>query len=153
MVIWPHLATRGTSLGMCWETNYCDASALEHYSDAIMSAMASQITGVYIVCSTSCCWGGDDWKRQSSVSRAFVMGKYRWPVDSTQKGPVTRKVFPFHGDIMKWTSTKNGDHGIYQNKHSFNLRHNWITVTKMVTFAFQCSCLYARNIFIRTALV
>ena len=37
-----------------------------HHSDVIMSAMASQITGVSIVCLTVC-WGADQRKRQSSA--------------------------------------------------------------------------------------
>ena len=44
-----------------------------HYSDAIMSAMASQITGVPILYS-SVCSGADQRKRQSSSSLAFVRG-------------------------------------------------------------------------------
>ena len=42
-----------------------------HYSDVIMSAMASQITGVSIVCSAVCS-GADQRKYQSSASLAFV---------------------------------------------------------------------------------
>ena len=34
-------------------------------------------------------------KAQSSVPLAFVSGNHRWRVDSTLKGPVTRKIFPF----------------------------------------------------------
>ena len=51
-----------------------------------MSAMASQITGVLIVCSIVCS-GADQRKHQSPTSLAFVKGIYRWPVDSTHKGP------------------------------------------------------------------
>ena len=65
----------------------------EHYSDVIMSAMASQITSVSIVYS-SVCSGADHRKHQSSASRVFVRGIHRWPVNSPHKGPVTRKVFP-----------------------------------------------------------
>ena len=43
-----------------------------HYSDVIMSVMASQIAGVSIVYTTTC--SGTDHKNQSSVSRAFVRG-------------------------------------------------------------------------------
>ena len=49
----------------------------QHYSDVIMRVMASQITGVRIICS-------------SSASLAFMMGIHRWPVDSPHKGTVTR---------------------------------------------------------------
>ena len=61
-----------------------------HYSDAIMIAMASQITGVSIICSVVRS-DADQRKHQSSVSLAFVSGIHQWPVDSPHKGPVTRK--------------------------------------------------------------
>ena len=54
-----------------------------HYSDVIMGAMASQITGVSIVCSTVYA-GVDQRKHQSSVSLAFVRGIHRWPVNSCE---------------------------------------------------------------------
>ena len=37
---------------------------------------------------------------QIKASLAFVRGIRRWPVNSQHKGPVTRKMFPFHGVIM-----------------------------------------------------
>ena len=45
----------------------------DHYSDVIMSAVASQIAGVSIVCS-AVCLGADQWKYQCSVPLAFVRG-------------------------------------------------------------------------------
>ena len=48
-----------------------------HYTDVMMSAMASQITGVSIVCSTVGS-GADQRKYQSSVSLVFVRGIHRW---------------------------------------------------------------------------
>ena len=60
-----------------------------HYSDVIMSAMASQITGVLIVC-LNVCSITDQRKHQSSMSLAFVRGIHRWLVNSPHKGPVTR---------------------------------------------------------------
>ena len=71
----------------------------KHYSDVIMSAIASQITSVSIVYSTVC-WGADQRKHQSSASLAFVRGIHRWPGNSPHKWPVTRKMFPFDDDIM-----------------------------------------------------
>ena len=44
-----------------------------HYSDVIMSAIASQITGVSIVCPTVCS-GADQRRYQSSVSLTFATG-------------------------------------------------------------------------------
>ena len=64
-----------------------------YYSDVIMSAMASQITGASIVPSTVCS-SADQRKHQNSVSLAFVRGIHRWPVVSPNKRPVTLKMFP-----------------------------------------------------------
>ena len=63
-----------------------------HYSDVIMYVIASQITGVSIVCSTVCS-GTYQRNHQSSASLAFVRGIHRWPVDSPHKGPVTWTCF------------------------------------------------------------
>ena len=57
-----------------------------------MSAMAFQVTGVSIVCSTVCS-GTDHRKHQGSVSLAFV-GR------TPHKGPITRKMFPLNDAIM-----------------------------------------------------
>ena len=70
-----------------------------HYSDLIMSTIASKTIGVLIVYSTVCS-GADQRKHQSSASLALVRGLHRWPVKSPPKGPVTRKIFPFDEIIM-----------------------------------------------------
>ena len=70
-----------------------------HYNHVIMSAMASQIIGVPILCSTVGS-GADQRKHQGSASPAFVRGIHRWPMNSPHKRPVTRKMFPFHDVIM-----------------------------------------------------
>ena len=64
-----------------------------------MSAMASQIIGVSMDCSTVSS-GPDQRKHQSSASLAFVRGIHRWPVNFSHKRPVTRKMFPFDDVIM-----------------------------------------------------
>ena len=46
---------------------------VKHYSDVIMSTTSSQITGVWIICSTVCS-GADQRKYQSSDTLAFVRG-------------------------------------------------------------------------------
>ena len=81
----------------------------EHYSNVIMSAMASQIISLTIIY-----WivysGADQMKHQSSASLAFERGIHRWPVNSPHKGPVTRRMFPFDDVVMiqhtdvSWTS-------------------------------------------------
>ena len=72
---------------------------LLHYDDVIMSAIASQITSLAIVYSTVYL-GADQRKHESSASLAFVRGIHRGPVNSPQKWPVTRKMFPFDDVIM-----------------------------------------------------
>ena len=70
-----------------------------HYSDVIMGAMASQITGVSIIYSTVDSVSNQG-KPQRSSSLAFVRGIHRTPVNSPHKGPVTRKMSPFDDVIM-----------------------------------------------------
>ena len=70
-----------------------------HFDDAIMWAMASQITSLTFVYSTINS-GTDQRKQQSSASLAFVRGIHRSPVNSPHKGPVTRQMFPFDYGIM-----------------------------------------------------
>ena len=66
-----------------------------HYSDVIVNAIASQITSLEIVYSTV--YSGTDQRKQhqSSASLAFVRGFHQWQVNSPNKWPVTRKMFPF----------------------------------------------------------
>ena len=71
----------------------------DHYSDVIINAMASQITGFSIAYSIVCP-GADESKHQSSASLAFVRGTHRWPLDSPHKAPVKRKMFPFDDVII-----------------------------------------------------
>ena len=52
------------------------------------------ITGVSIVWSTVCSWA-DQGKHQNPGPLIFVRGIHRWPGDSPNKGPVTRKCFFF----------------------------------------------------------
>ena len=56
-------------------------------------------TEVWIVYSTVCS-GADQRKHQNSASLAFVWEIHRWPVNSPNKWPVTRKMFPFDDVIM-----------------------------------------------------
>ena len=73
-----------------YKSQYIGHRKIGHCSDAIMSAMASQITGVSIVYSIVCS-GADQREQQSSASLAFVRGIHR---------RVTRKMFPFDDVIM-----------------------------------------------------
>ena len=63
-------------------------NSMNHYSDVIIGAMASQITSLTIVYSTVYS-GADQRKHRSSASLAFVRGIHQ------HKWPETRKMFPF----------------------------------------------------------
>ena len=67
-----------------------------HHSDAITSAMASQITGVSIVYSVV-----HQRKHQSFASLAFVRGIHRWPMESPHKGQWRQK--RFHLMTSSWS--------------------------------------------------
>ena len=87
-----------------------------HYSDVIMSAMVSQITRVWMVCSTVCS-DADQRKHQCSASLAFVRGLHRGLVNSPRKGPVTQKMFPFDDFIMKRChQSSNGRLAVFQQR-------------------------------------
>ena len=66
-----------------------------YYSYIIMSEMASEITGISIICS-----GADPRKHQSSTLLAFVKGIHWLLVASAHKGPIIRKMFPFDDVII-----------------------------------------------------
>ena len=72
----------------------------KHYSDVIMSAIASQIVSLTIVYLTIYS-DTDQRKHQSSASLAFVRRIHRWPMNSPHKEPVTRKMFHFDDVIMR----------------------------------------------------
>ena len=88
------------SVSMSWH-HHAAICVLEkgHYDDVKMDAMASQITSLTIIYSTVYS-GADQSKHQSSASLAFVWGIHREPVNSPQKWPVTRKMFPFD-DVIR----------------------------------------------------
>ena len=84
-----------------------------------MSAMAPQVTGVSIVCSNVCS-GADRRKHQNSASLASVRGIH-WYLG--QKGPVTRKMFPFDEVIMPLAHCGL----IFLSLHGFiKLKHNCV---------------------------
>ena len=103
---------------------------LTNYNDAIMAAVASQITSLTIVYSTVYS-GADQWKHHSSASLAFVSGIHRWPVNSPHKKPVTRKMFPFDDVIMPnrvWCS-----YVFIMNKFAV-----WLTGPACANMSLQC---------------
>ena len=74
-------------------------AAKKHYCDVTIGGLSSQITRLTIVYPTVHS-GIDQRKHQSSTSLASVRGIHRCPVNSPQKWPVTRKMFPSDGVIM-----------------------------------------------------
>ena len=78
-----------------------------------MGAAPSQITSLTIVYSTVDS-DANQRKHQSSASLAFVWGIHRGPVNSPQKWPVMRKMFPFDDIIMTRKGFGN-DNDIYDN--------------------------------------
>ena len=84
---------------LLWVHHLCVILRWRHYGDAIMGAIASQITSLTVVYSTVYS-DADQRKHQSSASLAFVRGIHRGPVNSPHKWPVTRKMFPFD-DVIR----------------------------------------------------
>ena len=81
------------------ETTYTSVYHPIHYSDVIMSAMASQITSLTIIYSTV--YSGADQENTSKLCvTGLLWGIHWWPVNSPHKGPVTQKMFPFDDVIM-----------------------------------------------------
>ena len=78
-----------------------------HHDYVIMSLIVTQITSLTIVYSTVYS-DADQRKHQSSASLAFVWGIHRGPVNSPQKWPVTRKMFPFDDVILEYHSPHSG---------------------------------------------
>ena len=91
-----------------------------HYNNVIMSAMVSQITNLTSVYSTVYS-GEDQRKHQSSTLLVFVRGIHRWPVNSLNKGPVARKMFPFD-DVIMWFACTNGD-VVFASAATNDVRH------------------------------
>ena len=101
-----------------------------HYSDGIMSAMASQIISVPIVY-VHVCSGAYQIKHQNSASLSFVMELHRWPMNSPHKRPLTQKCFHLKtssGYNIKYQNM----YGFISNKRTFYgeaLRTPWTQVT------------------------
>ena len=77
-------------------------TSYRHYSDVIMGTKASQITAVSIVSQPFVEAQIKENIKALRASVALARGIHRWPVNSTPKGPVTRKMFQFDSVIMGW---------------------------------------------------
>ena len=98
------LHVKGGHYQECAMQKKCSISGRSfHNNDAIISAMASQITSLTIVYSIVYSFMRRSKKTSKlCVSGRCVTGIHRWPVNSPHKGPVTWKMFPFDDDIMSW---------------------------------------------------
>ena len=114
-----------------------------HYSDVIMSAMASPITSLTIVYSTVFLGAGQR-KHQNSAPLAFVRGIHRWPVNSPHKGPVTRKCF--HLMTSSWQSSFSWIQNLAQVPplpSLYYMQYHYIPFLELFTrFTFCCVLLW-----------
>ena len=105
---------------------------MPHYSDVIMSAMVSQITGVSSVYPTVCS-GTDQRIHQSSAPLVFGWEMHRWI--PPHKGTVTRKMFPYDNVITKrgWRwRVKCNNQGTTENDHLSWWRHQMETFSALL---------------------
>ena len=108
----------------------------------MMSAMASQITGVPIVY-TAVCSDADQKKLRSTPSLAFVRGIHRWPVNSLDKGPVARIFFPFDVVITGFRVI----YSAFSVKQQVLLLHQWFSQNLTVDIKASCIAWFASNLF------
>ena len=99
LVVVVHWTLGSKQINIAWYS-HMTRMTIQHYSDVIMGAMASQITNLTIIY-LNVYSDADQRKHQSSASLAFVRGIHRRPVNSPHKEQVTRKLFPFDGVFMK----------------------------------------------------
>ena len=114
-------------------------------SDVIMGTLASQIINLTIVYSTFCS-DADQRKHQSSASLAFERGNHWGSVNSPQKWPVTRKMFPFDDVIMivaSWGKSTEGYperfHVMTSSYHRLTPIQHWVSnmLSYLSTLAFK----------------
>ena len=103
-----------------------------HYNDVIIGAMASQITSLTIFYQTVYT-GADQRTHQSSASLAFVRGIHRWPVNSPQKGPVTRKMLPFDDVIMVWFASIHREQSVNTYPYWSTIGQSTVCIFKTIT--------------------
>ena len=130
-----------------------------YYIDVIMSAMASQTTGVSIVYSTVC-RGVDQRKHHSSASLAFVRGIHRWPVNSPHtwaSNAENDSIWWRHHDMFIQLSTVNATSRIFFNMSYLGQdlsvlgRHPW-SRTRLRTTAI-CGPFYQHGLALIPALI
>ena len=101
---WHHMnimASQMTRMSSVYSIVYPEEATLQWRHMNITAFQITRIATVYYTVYPE----ANQRQRQSSESRTFVRGIHWWPVDSLNKGPVTRKMFPFHDVIMDATGT------------------------------------------------
>ena len=100
-----------------------------------MGTMASQITGVSIVC-LSIFSGADQRTHQSSASLAFVMGIHRWAMDSSHKGLhlMTSSCYCYTNDAKPLIAWTNGDLSVRSSEYYLRTIHKTtIAINQKIT--------------------
>ena len=87
---------------LCTEADKGQWFHLIHYNDTMMSAMASQITSVFIVYPTLCL-GADQRKKSKPRVTGLFAGSSQVTDEFATQRPVTRKMFPFDDVIMMYS--------------------------------------------------
>ena len=117
---------------ICWMTALQCTGALNHYNDAIMSAMASQTTSLMIVYSYI----------QAHINENIKAPRHwplweeilRWPVNCPHKGPVTRK-----NASVWWRHHDNGNYVIHELLHISWWRHQMETFSALLVLCAENS--------------
>ena len=109
---------------------------IHNYSNIILSAVASQITGVAIVYSTVCS-GADQWKRSATL--AFVRGGDGFP---SQRASNAKK-FSFWNPLNLWHVIAHTWHDFNGslNKHILKSRHGRVISSRrnlLVVIKYPC---------------
>ena len=94
--------TNATQISLVARINHLPPARWSPFWECFIASLqwlASQITSFTIVYWTVYS-SAEQRKHQSSASLAFVWGIQRWPVNSSHKWPLTRKIFPFDDVIV-----------------------------------------------------
>ena len=107
--------------------------------------------------------GADQRKHQSSASLAFVRGSHRWPVNSSHKWSVMRKMFPFDDVFMDDFAVRGNPWRFIYDPFDLSMRYNvlhlqeiashpcfvWQIVASLLPRRYLRQCLYYTNWIIR----
>ena len=127
------------SVNSVLECNHFGVAAVYfHYSDVIMSAKASQIIGVSMVCWTVC--SGADQRKIKALRHWPLWGEFtgdRW--NYPHKGPVMLKMFPFDDVIMnrgleKYCEEKNIGYNIRMARYPGNVVYSYVILSYYVGY-------------------